>query len=572
MDAFFRASPRLLGLLLPLLAPAGLEAAATSTRTATLAGTAIDASAPAAPATLSILDPSEVRYDLDLEYRIQWLNQKPLSLNDLTASDVSFFEQRLRLGFSGSVGSTVKVTAIADVLDGVLFGDNGSFIGSPRTNYGLRLASKSPNLGTFSVGRLDPEGSSVDRENYGLVLVPADALNVRVAYGDVILPFGLLRAGRQPTAVGRTVLTHDGSRINRWGVSRNIDSTDGVTVGTKLSALFDLAEGRPIDRSQDRGWFLAGLWGQVVEDDPAADDDLLQLAAITFYKDHDTRILGVPVDRLFTGLIFSHRYGDLFESRLYGFTAFFELENEYLRFVAHHATLFGSTREVSEGLSLLSEGQPVTAQKILGYGGFAEVAAKWKPFEFSFEVYWASGDDNPETTTDLTQQTVAQDTNVGLHLFENVLNYASARAAAIGAVNLSALGVQSFPVDQIWTRGGLQNAVVLFPQILADPLPWLHLRGGVMFAFTQTRAVDPIGSLLNADGTEIEDDLINFNGGPPGTYWGTEFDFGVTLTPGYGFLFDWEIAYLLPGDALADANGDAVNSFYSAVRLTYVIE
>lgn len=513
-----------------------------------------------------------IDYDLKLEYRVQWLNQKPLSLNDLTADDVSFFEQRLRLGFSGSMGGTLKVTVLADVLDGVLFGDNGSYIGSPRTNFGLRLGSRAPNLGTYTVGRLDPQGSSVDRENYGLVLVPAEAINVRLAYGDVILPFGLLRAGRQPTAMGRTVLTHDGSRINRWGVSRNVDSTDGVTIGTKLSALLDVAAGRPIDKGQDRGWFLAGLWGQVVEDSPAEDDDLMQIAAVTYYRDHDTEILGVPVDRLWTGFIFTHRYGDMFDSELYGFTAFFELENQYFRVLAHSLTLLGSSREVSEGLSLLSENQPVVAQTIRGFGGFAEVAAKWKPFELSFEVYWASGDDNPETSSALTQQTLAQDTNVGLHLFKNVVNYASARSAAIGTVNLSALGVQSFPVDQIWTRGGLQNAVVLFPQLLVEPLSWMLLRGGVMFAFAQQRSVDPIGSLLNADGLTIEDDLVNFNGGAPGSYWGTELDFGLTLSAGYGFYFDLEVAYLFPGDALRDANGDAVNSFYSALRLTYALE
>lgn len=551
--------------LLGLLPGQNAWGAATSTTTATATPTVT-----ASPEPVST--PPLIQYELDLEYRIQWLNQKPLSLSDLTADDVSFFEQRLRVGFNGSMGDNLKITVLADVLDGVLFGDNGSLIGSPMTNYGLRLGSKSPNLGTYTVGRLDPTGSSVDRENYGLVLVPAEAIDFRLAYGDVILPFGLLRAGRQPTAVGRTVLTHDGTRINRWGVARNIDSTDGITIGTKLSAIFDIAKGRAIDKSQDRGWFLAGLFGQVVEDNPTEDDDLLQFATITYFKDRDTRYFGLPIDRLFTGLIFSTRYGDLFDSNLYGVTAFFEVENEYLRFVAHHATLFGSTREVSEGLSLLAENQPIVAQDILGYGGFAEVAAKWKPFQFSFEVYWASGDDNPETGTRLTQQTLAQDTNVGLHLFENVVNYASARSAAMGTVNLAALGVQSFPVDQVWTRGGLQNAVVLFPQVLADPLPWLHLRAGVMFAFTQTRAVDPIGTLLIADGVEIEDDLINFAGGRPGTYWGTELDFGLTLTPGYGFYLDWELAYLFPGDALYDANGDAVNSFFSALRLTYALE
>ena len=106
-------------------------------------------------------------------------------------------------------------------------------------------------------------------------------------------------------------------------------------------------------------------------------------------------------------------------------------------------------------------------------------------------------------------------------------------------------------------------------QIVFTPLDWVSLRAGVMIAFAQTKVVDPIGSILGSDGLELEDDMINFNGGPPGTYWGTELDAGITIEPVDGFLFDLETAYLWPGEALQDEHGHAVNSFFLTGRFTY---
>ena len=110
---------------------------------------------------------------------------------------------------------------------------------------------------------------------------------------------------------------------------------------------------------------------------------------------------------------------------------------------------------------------------------------------------------------------------------------------------------------------------MLFPQVVFSPLRWLSARAGVMFAFTERDNVDQVGTILEATGASLRDDMVNFNGGAPARYWGTELDVGLTFTPVDGFMLDLEGAYLWPGAALHDENGDAVNSVYGNVRFTF---
>ena len=509
--------------------------------------------------------------EVSAEYRVQHSTMSPLSLNDTTASDVAFAEQRLRVEAAAGIGGPVRIRVQADLLNGVLFGDNGSLLGSPRRNRGADIAARSPNLSRLSVGRLDPGRSSLDLDNYGLVLEPADAVTLNHVYAEVSLPFGLLRGGRQPISNSRTVLVHSGQRINRWGISRDHDSTDGLALATKLSVITDVLAGLRPDVSLDKGLFLAVLMGQVVEQDPARnDDDLQQIATKLFYTATDEVVLGRKVERASASVVHSWRHSARFDTDLQTLTGAIEIETKTLRLVFHHTEMLGQTREVAEALALFSDtpGGP-ELQQIRAFGGFGELALRLSPVELSFEVYYASGDDDPQLETDFEQLTFAPDTNVGLHLFENVLAYQTERSARLGVENLRALGPPTLPLDGLSTRGGLQNAVVLFPQVLASPTPWLDLRAGILLAFTHVPSVDPIGTLLHADGVETDDDKRNFSQGPPGSRWGTEYDVGLTLRPREGFSLDLEGAYLVPGDALVDEHGDAVDSFFAAVRMTW---
>lgn len=511
-----------------------------------------------------------LRHELDLEYRVQHVAMRPLSLNDLSAARVGWFDQRGRVGVRVGIGEHVSVKLLTDVLDGVVFGDNGSFVTAPRRNRGALAATKFPNLSTFEIGQLDPNGSTLDFANFGFRTVPADVLKVRQLYGEATLPIGLIRVGRQPLTTGRNVLVHEGTRINRWGISRQPDVLDAIAFGTKLSAIWDALLGRAIDKDPNRGLFAGLMVGQLVEQNPALEDDLLQLAGTIFYKGRHQFVFGLELDRVDAGFVGTHRFADEYETSLSGLGGYLILQAGDFFFSAFHSHLLGGTREISEGLAALgTTSGPPTRQDISAYGGFVELAWRLEPMMFVFELFYATGDDTPKSSDPINQFTFAEDTNVGLHLFENVVHYASARSAALGVANLDALGVRTYPAAEISTRGSLQNAIVLFPQVEAHPWPWLSARAGVMFAFAEKPSVDPIRTIIGATGETLDDDLVNFAGGRPGNYWGTEIDVGLTLRPVEGILIDLEGAYLIPGDALQDENGDAVNSIYGNLRFTF---
>lgn len=517
-----------------------------------------------------ISDFLELDYDLELEYRVRYEHMKPLSLSDTTAEAVGYFDHRARVGTRVRFGKRVNVRIMMDLLDGVLFGDNGSFVSSPKRNRGSLVATKSPNLARLEVGRLDPMGSSLDRDNYGLILTDAEAVKIRFLYGEALTPVGLVRVGRQPLTTGRNILVNEGVRNNRWGVSKNPDTADAILFATKLDAIYDFLAGNAVDAGSTDGLIAGVLFGQSVENLPQEADDVFQIAASVYYEKHDFDLFGLKTSALKAGVIYTHRLGEEFETRLNTITGFINLDTEHFRLSTYHLYMNGGTREISEGLAALgsSSGEP-TLQKIEAFGGFAELAYKVWKMEIIFDFYYASGDDTPRSDQPINQLTYAEDTNVGLHLFENVVHYATARSAARGVTNLKAIAPPTYPMAEVNTFGGFRNGLALFPQIVIAPWQWVSARVGVLMAFTQTRSVDPVGSILNADGISLEDDLLNYAGGPPGNYWGTEIDLGITLEPVTGFLIDLEGAYLIPGDALEDEHGDAVDSLYGTVRFTY---
>ena len=185
------------------------------------------------------------------------------------------------------------------------------------------------------------------------------------------------------------------------------------------------------------------------------------------------------------------------------------------------------------------------------------------------EVNYASGDGDPQARTDLSQFTWAQDMNVGLLMFEHILHFQSARAAAAATETLARLGAKSFPVDSIDTRGSFTNGFALFPQMDFRPHPDILFRTGVLVAWAPDPVVDPVTSLLARDGESIDDDLVNFAGGKPGQFYGTEVDLRAQWRFLEHFIADLEGAIFVPGDAFEDENGDAVRSVLVQGRTTF---
>ncbi|MEO8797079.1 MAG: hypothetical protein ABI551_04270, partial [Polyangiaceae bacterium] len=181
---------------------------------------------------------------------------------------------------------------------------------------------------------------------------------------------------------------------------------------------------------------------------------------------------------------------------------------------------------------------------------------------------YASGTSDTTLKGPLTQFHFAEDTNVGLLLFKQVLAYQSGREAAAATALLNNLHAPTIPVESIASRGALTDAVVIFPQMDVKPVKNILLRGGVMMAWAPAAVFDPIATAQRRSSGAYQNVAVNFNGGAPGGYYGTELDGRAQWRYLDHFALDLEGAVLFPGSALQDEDGHAVRSFMVDARTT----
>jgi hypothetical protein len=476
---------------------------------------------------------------------------------------VSWLEHRLRLDAGVDYKDKIRLVLSADLLDGVLWGDNGAYGGTPSSNQGTNVGAKNPNVTTVCVTLRG--GDPLNPQSYGYGLCPANNLDIRRAYGEVVLPFGILRVGRQPVNIGSGVLNSDGDgRPNRFGVSGTGNFVDRVLFATKpLEALKPASER---SESPDDGLVIAIAYDRWVTDDPQF------LGAAVNQWDTALRF-GMP--RFPGGRDFlvaayhAYRWDGQFQSKVHslglhaqvrfdgGVSAGFDM-----------AANLGSTSEVAAAYHAITN-DPIVDQTIAQVGARAVVRYDHRWFTLYLEGDYASGDDEPEAHTPLTQFVFSEDANVGLLLFKRTLAFQSARSSAAGVALLERLGAPSNPAAEVATQGAFTNALAVFPQIDVRPVTGLMLRGGVLVAYAPERVIDPIASLQRRDGPNIEDDLINFAGGKPGHFYGVELDGRVQYRFLEHFILDLEGAVLFPGDALRNQDGYAVRSGMFQARTTF---
>jgi len=516
--------------------------------------------------------------ELDLEYRIRTLYIDPVNLSGTTVRDVNYTIQRLRVEGGLKVPKIARLVTQIDLLSGVLFGDNGEYGSSPQPSSGLSLTSRWPNTAGWRVGLVGDNADPFDPDSYGMVLTEVNPIQINRIYGEVFLPFGLLRIGRQPVTDGAGINLHDGGRHNRWGVSKYSASADRFLFATKISEAFRMmkqGQNYVPDRSMDDGVFIGLAYDMVVQDDlTIGGDDLHQVAGSVIWKAKEPTWFGWDWDHFLFQVTVGGRFGDEFDTQVLSIPAVLDFAVGRWAFRGEFATIFGNTTEVSEGMQALREADAakrvIKNQDILGFGARAVLDATFGPVTATLEFDYASGDADPRDETAFTSFSFSRDRNVGLLLFEHILAFETARSAAVGIENLANVGAASFPLTELASDGRFQNGIVFFPQVLYKPWDVLGLRFGTMFAWSAEPVVDSIMSLLNEDGDHITDDAVNWHGGKPGRYYGTELDLQVEFDWKGHFLWTVEGAVLFPGDALQDESGDAVPSFLVENRFTFL--
>lgn len=515
--------------------------------------------------------------EADLEYRVDSTYIKPFELGGDAVKRAMWTDQRLRSDWRLRHEKSVELHVQADLLAGVLFGDTGTYGVEPSTNSGVSIATKQPNTTTWEVGLRDG-GDPLDPDSYVPVLRRADPVLVNHAYADAFLPVGLLRAGRQPLSYGANLSAHEGTRINRWGVSRFSDSVDRVMFATKLDELYlTLREGaaHQMNPSPEEGLFLAVFHDWLNQRSIfSVGDDTRQVGAALQLRRPAIEISGTTIEDLFLSAVLIHLTDRGFGSTVWALPLKAEGRVGPLSLSTQLMVIHGRSREISEGFAALSKSD-ARSQDIRAVGAQAIADVDVGPATVTLEVDYATGDDDPRPDDPITQFSFARDLNVGLLLFEQVLAFESARSAAVGIENLAGLGASSFPLTEVATEGRFTNAIALFPQLalrLVDcPGHLLRSRTGVLFAWPAADGVvDPIMTVLAEDGDDIRDDAVNFHGGRPGGYYGTELDQQLEWTFRDNFVWTVEAAVLVPGSSLENEHGQAVNAFMIDNRFTYL--
>lgn len=498
----------------------------------------------------------------DAEYRAQLTHVTPLSLTSEEPRLLSLVENRLRVGGTIDYEEKVKLTTSLDLLDGVLWGDNGDFGGTPSADSGLKVTARNPNLSRVCMlpvtGRDPLEASS-----YSWGLCEADPVKVRRLFAQINTPIGAIRVGRQPVSIGMGVQNTDGDgRRNRFGVAYSGDSVDRILFATKPLEALKPKEQR--DTDENKGLILAGMYDRMVTGSPTAmSDDVNQAAVAMRFVEPN---LGAARD-LELIFFYAHRWNRQYETRVNSIGGRAAVKVAKLHAGLDMVGHLGTTKEVAAAYSLITN-DPVLPQQIAQLGTRAVVRWDEPRFTAYLEFDYASGDPDPQSGTPLTQFRFAEDTNVGLLMFEHAVHFQSARAAAAAVEITRRLGADTFPAERINTRGAFTDALAIFPQVDVRPTDNLLLRGGVLVAWAPAPVLDPVQSLTRRDGQQIADDLVNFVGGKPGDFYGVELDARAQWRFVDHFALDLEGAILFPGNALQDANGRASNSVLVQGRTT----
>ena len=498
-----------------------------------------------------------------VEYRANAVSIRPLDLSGTRDRNYANIEHRLRLDGAIDYEDKIRVVTSVDLLDGVLWGDNGTLGSTPEPTSGAKVSTNNPNVATACITQRPGEPSTAPG-SYHFGLCQGDPVFVRRLYGDLVTPIGLFRIGRQAFTEGASIAVNDGDgRKNRFGFARRGNSVDRVLFATKPLEAFKA----PLDRdaSETKGLFLILAYDRLVTGDPMKFSDDLHnyITAVRFLAPHHR--LGSDAElRLFH----AYRWSGANDTAINAFGGRAMSTFGEVTAGIEGTLVAGQTSEVSNAFRVITN-DPAVSQAVTQFGARGVVRWDRPLFTAYFEMDYASGDSDPQTRTPLTQFRFAEDTNVGLLLFKHVLAYQTARAAAAGVELLKGLNAPTYPLDAIDTKGSFTNAFAIFPQFDYHPIPTVLLRGGVLMAWAPAKVVDPIASLQRRDGVRIDDDLVNFAGGKPGRYYGTELDGRVQWRFMDHFAADLEAAVLFPGSALEDANGDAARSVLVQGRGTF---
>lgn len=341
----------------------------------------------------------------------------------------------------------------------------------------------------------------------------------------------LANAGAADSGPGDFGMQHGGSVVARAAVlGRPFYSLGGAWRAIEPVFAFDLVVKDATANLLEGDRALQGIVGVRFN---AAEDQVIGLTLIYRNARRDN---GAP----------GERSTDAFVADLSGRWTVMRTNDSALTLAGELAAITGTTTQ--------SRNENAEVLDVRQLGLVAKVNYKVGRFGLLFDGGFASGDQNPYDAS-LNNFRFDPNYKIGLVLFDQVLGYQTARSGWRGA-DPQLTGVAPEGIDLLPTAGSITGAWYLFPRAKYGFTEWLDVYGGPLFAFTSAQLTDPFNTRING-GTPV-----NYLGGTPGSFLGTELDLGVAVRFSPAKYLNvsavLEGGVLLPGDAFKNAAGNVM--------------
>lgn len=450
-------------------------------------------------------------------------------------------------GVEGKIGASLRLSET--LVSWFPVDDVGTYVGPRPFEMRLRVAPEVHFKGFGAVAEFDaatgavagnvPQTGIADR-----VPVPNfQPLELRQLLLEYKWQSGIFRVGQQTSSWGLGILANPGAKDAEAGEFGQ-QHFGNLTYRALLA-------GRPLFGlgGNYRAFEVIAAADLIVRDNFAdysnGDRAFQGVLALRFKQDDDryVGVYGVYRRQRAVGVTDGGRATDVFVIDVAAKWHFLKREDRQLSVGFEAATILGTTTQTRAIDAQISQ--------VRQFGAAAKINYRYRSATVFLDWGYTSGDQNPYDDR-VESFRFDRDYKVGLVLFDQVLAYQSARAGFRASdPNLTGLppeGVQFLP-----TGGSVYNAWYLFPRVKYAFADWLDLYGGPLFAFSTAKLTDPFNSKVGGGSS------INFLGGNPGGYLGTELDIGLqgrwkphrllTITA------TLEGGIFLPGDSFAQSNG-----------------
>jgi len=319
------------------------------------------------------------------------------------------------------------------------------------------------------------------------------------------LPVAQIETGLVTSHWGLGMLANDGAHDPYFGLPEFGDRVIRARITTKPT--------------KNGPWFLSGAVDRVLQDDQTIDPrrQWTQQGILSLlWRDDDDSwgVYGVSrrQDELDVGRM----------TRVGVLDAFVDMtapvsENSHIRLAAEAAGVSGKTnRSTSYGSPerLLIRSGGATGLTMFHSGGLG----------FGSAFGYASGDGDP-TDNQMNDFTFDRNFDVGMILFDEVTGGIEA-ATYLDLTNPEYAGSPPSGVEASVTEGSFRRASYLQPRIQLEPLSWIEIRGGMVFAWSTAPFNQPFYTVRNG-GVPVN----QLKQETDGYSLGTEIDWSVRITP-----------------------------------------